>query len=95
MKGNMLVKIVNGMIRHLLGIKNRQVRFERERSRAIEESNRILSAYLALLMKDGDEVRIDRRAISDAIGRFSAKVRCDGENYVISLEHEGFGDDGK
>lgn len=95
MKGNMLVRIVNGMIRHLLGIKNRQVRFERERSRAIEESNRILSAYLALLLKERGEVRIDRRTIGDAIGRFSARVRCDGEDYVISIEREGFGDDGE
>ena len=55
-KGSMLVRMVNKIIKHLLGIKNRQLRYERERSRAIEESNKILSAYITLLSEKMGEM---------------------------------------
>lgn len=88
MKGNTLVKMVNKVIKHLLGIKNRQIRFERERSRAIEEANKILSAYVTLLAGRTGEVRVSRSEIGRLLGKCNAKVARSGEDYVISIDSE-------
>lgn len=88
MKGNTLVRIVNKIIRHLVGIKNRQIRFERERSRAVEESNKILSAYIALLAKKSGEIRVSREEIGRVLGQVRAMVSRSDEDYVITIEHD-------
>lgn len=88
MKGNTLVKMVNKVIKHLFGIKNRQIRFEREKSRAVEEANKILSAYVTLLAGRTGEVRVSRAEIGRLLGKCSARVARSGEDYVISIDSE-------
>ena len=93
MKGSMLVKMINKVIRRLLGIKNRQIKSERERSRALEEANRILSAYVTLLAKKYGELRVSRAEIARLLGHSCVTVERSGKDYLIlpktdeSVEH--------
>ena len=86
MKGNTLVKMVNKVIKHILRIKNRQIKLERERSHAAEEANRILSAYVAFLAGRTGEVRVPRAEIGRMLGKCNASVARSGEDYVISID---------
>ena len=93
MKGSMLVKMINKVIRRLLGIKNRQIKSERERSRALEEANRILSAYVTLLAKKYGELRISRAEIARLLGHSFVAFERSDDDYLIrtkadeSVEH--------
>ena len=83
------MRMVNKIIKHLLGIKKRQIRYERERSRAIEESNKILSAYITLLSEKMGEIRVPRAEVSRVLGKCRVRVSRSGEDYVIFVEPEG------
>ena len=67
-------------------LKNRQLRLEREKRRALEESNSILSAYLALLIEKEGGVRVPRELIRSVIGRYRARVKVSGDDYIISVD---------
>ena len=88
MKGSMLVKMVNKVIRCLLGIKNRQIRFERERSRAMEEANKILSAYVTFLSERYGELRVPRAEIARLLGHSNVRVSRNDDDYVIFIEND-------
>ena len=83
------MKLKNKIVGGLLRMKNRQIRAERERSRALSESNSILSAYVASLIEGRGGARIPREQIKNAIGKYTAKVISDGADYVISIIREG------
>ena len=85
-KGSLLVKLINKTIKHLLGIKNRQIRTERERSRAFEEANKILSAYIALLTEKYGEIKVSRAEIGRIIGHIHTSVSRSGDDYVITVD---------
>ena len=79
------MKIKNNIFNRLIGYKNRLISLEREKNRALFETNSILSAYIAVLLDGKDSVRISRKQIRDSIGRYAAKVITDGEEYIISV----------
>ena len=83
------MKLKNKIVGGLLRMKNRQIRAERERSRALSESNSILSAYVASLIEERGGARVSREQIKNAIGKYTAKVISDGADYVISIIREG------
>ncbi len=79
-------KIADGILRY----RSRQLTLERERNRALEETNSILSAYLALLVDRRDGVRVPKKSVREAVGKYRATVSQDGADYVISVIGEGF-----
>lgn len=79
------MKIKNNIFNRLIGYKNRLISLEREKNRALFETNSILSAYIAVLLDGKGSVRISRKQIRDSIGRYAAKVITDGEEYIISV----------
>ena len=79
------MKITNKIFNRLIGFKNRQISLERERNRALGETNSILSAYVAILVDGKDTARISRKTIRDSIGRYTAEVTSVGDEYVIRV----------
>lgn len=88
-KGSSRLKIKNSIINRLIGYKNRQISLEREKNRALIETNAILSAYVAMLVDGKESVRISRRLIRESIGRYTATVLPQGDDYVISVISAG------
>ena len=64
----------------LLKRKNKQIRLERERCRAMEETNKIISAYVGLLVAKCGVVEFPKALLADAIGKFSVSV-CQNDGY--------------
>lgn len=94
MKGSMQVKLTNKIFRFLLALRGRQLRLEREKIRAIEETDRILSAYLAILIEKNGMVRVSRAEVREIMGKYRATVAVDGDDYVIRvISAGGKGDD--
>ena len=83
------MKLKNKIVGGLLKMKNRQLRAEREKSRALDETNSILSAYVASLIEERGGARIAKDQIRSAIGKYSAQVIADGADYVISVIRNG------
>lgn len=79
------MRLINKIFRFLFSFKNRQIRLEREKNRALEETNSILSAYLAILIEKNGDVRIPRRLVRDAIGNYRACVEVEGDDYLIKI----------
>lgn len=79
------MKIKNKIYGFLIAFKNRQIRFERERLKALEETNKILSAYIAILVEELGETRISKELVREALGSFKASVRDSGDDYLISV----------
>ena len=71
------MKLKNKIVGGLLKMKNRQLRAEREKSRALDETNSILSAYVASLIEERGGARIAKDQIRSAIGKYSAQVIAD------------------
>lgn len=76
------------LIAALLKRKNKQIRQERERADGLEEINRILTAYLAILLEKRGSVRIPKTQIKEALGRFACAVISSGNDYVITVSCE-------
>lgn len=72
-------------IRGILKRKNMQLKAEREKLEAERAANVILSAYIALLVSRRGSVRIPKKEISDALGRFVACASSSGDDYVIEV----------
>ena len=85
MKGNTRVKIGNRIYRCLIAVKNRQIRLERERVRAFEETNRILSAYIAILVEKQGGARIPKELVREALGCYKISVKDSGDDYLIDV----------
>ena len=83
------MKLKNKIVGGLLRMKNRQLRAEREKSRALGETNSILSAYVAALIEERGGARIAKDHIRKAIGKYTAEVLSDGADYVISVIRSG------
>ena len=77
--------IKNKIYGFLIAVKNRQIRFERERLRALEETNKILSAYVAILVESLGETRISKELVREALGSYKASVKDSGDDYLISV----------
>ena len=79
------MKITNNIFWRLLSYKRRLLSLEREKNKALCETNAILSAYVALLIDEMGEARISRSEVRNSIGNYSATVRAEGDDYVISV----------
>lgn len=84
-KGSSRLKITNNIFWRLLSYKRRLLSLEREKNKALCETNAILSAYVALLIDEMGEARISRSEVRNSIGNYSATVRAEGDDYVISV----------
>lgn len=80
------MNIIKKILRFLAAVRNRLVKLERDKVKAYEETNKILSAYIAVLAERHGTVRIPKKAISEALGNFKASVGVDGEDYIITIE---------
>ena len=72
-------------IRDVLKNKNMQIKAEREKYEAERMANVILSAYIALLVAEHGAVRIPKKEISDALGRYIVRSSSSGDDYVIEV----------
>ena len=66
----------------------RRLRREKERAAALEQTNSILSAYLAILIEREGEVRVPRRLVRNSIGKYRAKALVSGDDYLIKIERD-------
>ena len=70
--------------------KNKELRAEKERNQALEITNAIISAYLAILVEKLGSVRIPKKEVSLALGSFVTRASSDGEDYIITVEKSSF-----
>ena len=70
----------------ILRLKNKEIRSERERNQALEITNTIISAYLAVLVERLGSVRIPKSQISAALGSYVTTASADGDDYVITVQ---------
>lgn len=79
--------VFNGMkvIRGILKRKNEQIRSEREKLESERVANAILSAYVALLVSRHGAVRIPKKEVSEALGKYFARASSHGDDYVIEV----------
>jgi hypothetical protein len=77
------------MMGALLKHRTRQLRYEREKRLALEETNTVLAAYIASLVEELGGVRVSRAKIKEFIGKYNAKIASDGTDYVIGIERNG------
>ena len=82
-------------IRGILKRKNMQIRAEREKLEAERATNVILSAYIALLVSKRGSVRIPKKEVSEALGRFVTCASSCGDDYVIEVGEIPGGADGR
>ena len=69
----------------LLKRKNKQIRLEREKCRALEETNKILCAYVGLLVAKCGGVEIPKSLLADSMGKFNVTVGQSDDCYKISV----------
>ena len=70
----------------MLRLKNREIKNEREKARAKEITNLIISAYLSLLVERLGTFRVPKKEVSRALGSFVTSAISDGDDYVITVE---------
>ena len=87
MKGSIRVKRMM-LIAALIRRKNRQIRLEKEKNEGYAEINRILTAYLSLLIEKRGSVRVPKAQIKEALGRCSSAVVSSGNDYVITVSRD-------
>ena len=71
------------IIRSILKRKNAQIRAEREKYIAEMAVNVILAAYLTLLVSKQGTVRLPRKEVREALGKFHVSFSASGEDYII------------
>ena len=76
----------NNIVCALLRHRTRQLRYEREMRRGVEETNTILAAFLADLVEERGEARVSRAKIKETVGKYSAVIACEGDDYVIGVD---------
>ena len=75
-----------GSVEEIVRLKNKEIRSERERNQALEITNTIISAYLAVLVERLGSVRIPKSQISAALGGYVTTASADGDDYVITVQ---------
>lgn len=76
----------------ILRHKNKQIREERKKLEAMCEADRILSAYLALLIEDvGGNATLSRSRVSDAIGKYDVSLERKDDDYILRLKKRSKG----
>ena len=75
-------KAIRGVLRH----KNSQIRAEREKLRAADESNKILSAYIALLASGQESVKVSKADDREALSRYGTEISSDKDCYIIKVK---------
>ena len=63
----------------------------RQRIAAEEWKNKILSAYLAVLIDEKKSIRVPKELIGKVIGHYSAEVKSIGDDYLITVKNESCG----
>ena len=82
------IKPLRAILRH----KNKQIREERTKLEAMCEADRILSAYLALLIEDrGGCETLSRSRVSEAIGKYDVSLERKDNDYVLRLKKRSQG----
>ena len=92
-KGSLRLRLKNNIFFALLKHRTRQLRFERANSRALEEANKIISAYLAFFIGERGSVRVPRSKIREYIGKYRADIVSEGSDYVIKILRCGSSED--
>ena len=78
-----MMKAIKGILKR----KNAQIRAEREKFEAERMANSIVAAYLFVLIADlGGSVRIPKKDVSDALGRFFVNAYPSDDDYVIEVK---------
>lgn len=72
-------------IRWFLRHKNAQIRAEKEKFLAEHETNKILSAYIALLASKQESVKVSKADVRDALNRYSTEISSDNDYYIIKV----------
>ena len=70
---------------HIIEERNRQIRHYKEKCEGYEETSMLLRAILFFLLCRNGETKINKRDLSEALGKYSLKLRMDGENYYVSV----------
>lgn len=73
-------------VENLMRLKNKEIRFEREKNQALEITNTIISAYLSILVERLGSVRIPKSEVSAALGGYVTTARAEGDDYVITVQ---------
>ncbi len=76
----------NRIIKEILKRKNEQIKKEREKLRAQECANMIMSAYFTILLCERGAVRIPKSEISRVLGSYRVHASSDGDDYVIEVK---------
>lgn len=72
----------------LLARKNKQIKLEREKYRALEETNKILSVYVGLLVAKCGGVKIPKSLIAEAIGGFHLSIGQSDGCYTVTVSSD-------
>ncbi len=75
-------------LRGILKRRNKLIREQKQRAEAAECANRILTAYIAVLVGDKGTLLIPKIRVSSVLGKFYSEVASDGENYVITIKED-------
>lgn len=73
------VSVDNAICSH----QKKQLKEARERVRALEETNSILTAYLGFLIMKYGEVELPKRLVRDGLGNFGIRLTSVGDNYLV------------
>ena len=88
-----MIKKIN-IRRSILKRKNAQVKQERQKYEAERAANVILSANVAIIAARYGEVRIPKKDISEALGRFFVNSSSSGDDYLIVAGEHSSSDGG-
>lgn len=88
------MKIKNKIFLALIARKNRQIRFERDRVKALEQTNDVLGAYVGLLVARCGGAMIPKSLVRDALGHYKMSVRAEGDCYTVSVRCDSEETDG-
>ena len=73
------------LLRYFLKSKNSQIKKAREAAEAARCENRILSAYVALIAARYGVIKIPKKEISEALGKYGVLTSADADTYVIDV----------
>ena len=73
------------LLRYYLKSKNSRIKKAIEAAEAAKCENRILSVYIALIASKYGVIKIPKKEISEALGRYGVLTSSDGDNYIIEV----------
>ena len=71
---------------YIIEERNRLIKHYKEKCEGLEEINTLIRSILFFLLCKGGETRIDKKELSDSIGKHSLRFRMDDESYFISVD---------